>query len=378
MTNLIKSAPQAWWRRERLWFGLWLLITVAGIAWLWWDAHAWLSGEPSAVFRDTDLKRWPLEVLWWVFLPLILLLQRYLNRSGRHWAWAVALHGLTAFAITALFVVLQGARMVVVNHLPASFLPVVVNDLGLLRYWNYLPAHFYLALVLALYAMNFYREWRAGQQLTGELQVANAQLETRLVRASLDALKMQLHPHFLFNTLNSITSLIRNGRTREAEEIVAGLGELLRRALDHRQESREALEHELEFLRRYLEIESIRFQDRLKVEWAISPKCLRALVPSLILQPLVENAMKHGISKDASAQILRISAERDGTRLLLSVYNDGPALPSDEDLVHGIGTQNTIARLNMLYGDDARLRLRDQLPRGVRAEIIIPFQTNSP
>jgi LytS/YehU family sensor histidine kinase len=153
---------------------------------------------------------------------------------------------------------------------------------------------------------------------------------------------------------------------------------LLRRSLDHRQEAMETLEEGLVFLRRYFDIECIRFQDRLKVEYDIEPKCLRALVPSLVLQPLVENAMKHGISKDASARLLRISAARDGTRLILTVYNDGPPLPKDDaTLNNGIGVQNTTARLHMLYGDEARLRLRDQPPRGVRAEVILPFQTNT-
>lgn len=376
MASRESSSP--WWQQWVWWRWLWAGATLGLIAWLWWDARAWWRGESLATFRETDLHRWPLEVLWWALVPAILLLQKHLTRLDRHWGWSLAIHGLVATLITTLFIVLQGARLVLVNHLPFSFLPVVINDLRWMRGWSLLPSLYYLALILALYAWGFYREWRAGQRLTSELRVANAQLETRLVRASLDALKMQLHPHFLFNTLNSITSLIRNGRTREAEDIVAGLGELLRRALDHRQEARDVLERELDFLRRYLEIESIRFQDRLTVEWAISPKCLRALVPSLILQPLVENAMKHGISKDPDARVLRIAAERDGTRLLLTVYNDGPALPGDEELTHGIGIQNTIARLNMLYGDDARLRLRDQPPRGVRAEIIIPFQTLSP
>jgi hypothetical protein len=376
MASRESSSP--WWQQWVWWRWLWAGATLGLIAWLWWNARAWWRGEPLATFRETDLHRWPLEVLWWGLIPVILLLQKHLTRLDRHWGWSLAIHGLVATLITTLFIVLQGARLVLVNHLPFSFLPVVINDLRWMRGWSLLPSLYYLALILALYAWGFYREWRAGQRLTSELRVANAQLETRLVRASLDALKMQLHPHFLFNTLNSITSLIRNGRTQEAEDIVAGLGELLRRALDHRQEARDVLERELDFLRRYLEIESIRFQDRLTVEWAISPKCLRALVPSLILQPLVENAMKHGISKDPDARVLRIAAERDGTRLLLTVYNDGPALPGDEELTHGIGIQNTIARLNMLYGDDARLRLRDQPPRGVRAEIIIPFQTLSP
>lgn len=371
-------AIKAWWRAPRLWIGAWCVGTIVLAAVLLWDARGWLQGAPEATFRATKLNLWPLEMLWWLFIPAILVVQKSLTRLDRQWLWAVALHGLLGLIITALFIVAQAVRLVLVNHLPISFLPVVVRDLRWMGGWSYLPALVYVALVLALYAFSFYREWRAGLQLTGQLQVANAQLETRLVRASLDALKMQLHPHFLFNTLNSITSLIRNNRTREAEDIVAGLGQLLRRSLDHRQEAMESLERELDFLRRYFEIERIRFQDRLKVEFDIDPKCLRAQVPSMLLQPLAENAMKHGISKDPAARLLRISAARDGTRLVLTVYNDGPPLPKDDaELNRGIGLQNSYARLSMLYGDEARLRLRDHAAQGVRAEIILPFRTSS-
>ncbi len=372
------NGNSGWWRSWRVWLAIWSAGTLVLAAILFWDARSWLRGAPEATFRATKLNLWPLEMLWWLFIPIILLVQKRLTRLDRQWLWAVGLHGLLALAITGLFIVAQAARLIVVNHLPVSFLPVVVRDLRWMYGWNYLPALVYVALILALYAFSFYREWRAGQRLTGQLQVANAQLETRLVRARLDALKMQLHPHFLFNTLNSITSLIRNNRTREAEDIVAGLGQLLRRSLDHRQEAMDTLERELDFLRRYFEIERIRFQDRLKVEFDIDPKCLRAQVPSMLLQPLAENAMKHGISRDPSARLLRISAARDGTRLVLTVYNDGPPLPRDDaELNRGIGLQNSFARLSMLYGDEARLWLRDHPPQGVRAEIILPFNTRS-
>lgn len=368
-----------WWRNRRLWLCVWLAGTAGLAAILLWDAWPWLSGAPQASFRGTKLNNWPLSALWWVLAPGIMWLQKSLTLVDRRWPWAVLLHGLMAVLITGLFIILAGGRMLLANHLPASYLPAMVHDLRWMGGWNYTPALIYLLLIFALYAFSFYQEWRAGQRLTGELRVANAELETRLVRASLDALKMQLHPHFLFNTLNSITSLIRNNRTREAEDVVAGLGELLRRSLDHKQEAKVTLEHELEFLHRYLDIESIRFQDRLRVEFDISPKCLAAQVPGLILQPLVENAMKHGISKDSAARVLRISAARDGTRLILTVYNDGPPLPKDDAAIsRGIGVQSTVTRLQMLYGDEARLWLRDQAPRGVRAEIILPFQTVSP
>jgi signal transduction histidine kinase len=375
--NGVNGGVPRFWQNWRLWFAVWLGATLVMAAILLADAWPWLSGAPGASFRSTKLFTWPLDLGWWVLVPGILWMQKNLTLVDRRWPWALGLHALLALVCTGLFLLAAAVRLLLANHLPLVFLPVVVRDLRMMEGWNYTPALVYLLCIVALYAFSFYREWRAGQRLTHQLQVANAQLETRLVRASLDALKMQLHPHFLFNTLNSITSLIRNNRTREAEDVVAGLGELLRRSLDHRQEAKETLEHELEFLRRYLAIESIRFQDRLRVEFDVAPRCLPALVPGLMLQPLVENAMKHGISRDPAARLLRISAARDGTRLLLTVYNDGPPLPKDDAaLGHGIGVQNTIARLQMLYGDEARLRLRDQAPQGVRAEIILPFQTN--
>jgi len=361
----------------RLWFLLWLAGTAVLGGVLAWDAMDWLKGMPQATFRYTRLNQWPLESLWWLLAPCAFWLQKNLTMMDRRWPWTLGLHAFMAAAITGLFIILEATRMLVANHLPLAFLPVMVNDLRWLGGWSYTPALIYLLLIFALYAFGFYREWRAGQRLTTELQVANAQLETRLVRASLDALKMQLHPHFLFNTLNSITALIRKGRTREAEDIVAGLGELLRRSLDHRQEAMETLEDGLVFLRRYFEIESIRFQDRLNVQFAIDQECLPARIPSLVLQPLAENAMKHGISKDHTARLLRLSARRAGDKLVLAVYNDGRPLTNDQPgREGGIGVQNTHARLQMLYGTAAQFRLFNQTDGGVCAEITLPFQTN--
>jgi two-component system LytT family sensor kinase len=361
-------------RDWRCWTAVWLLPTLGLVGWLLWDARGWLAGSPDASFRYTALNEWPVALLWWFLAPLILWVHARLTLLNSTWPWALALHCLMALLITALFILVSALRLVLANHLPWGFLPVVLDDLRSVGRWDYLPLMIYCMVIFALYAVSYYRQWRAGQIVTGELQVANARLETRLVRASLDALKMQLHPHFLFNTLNSITSLIRNNRAREAEDVVAGLGELLRRALEHRQEAMDTLECELEFLRRYFAIESIRFQDRLQVEYEIAPDCLPAYVPCLMLQPLAENAMKHGISRDPEARVLRISARREKDRLVLSVYNDGPPLPRDELLgVSGIGVQNTRARLHMLYGEDARFELRDHPPRGVLARITLPF-----
>ena len=362
-------------REPRFWLIAWGAISLLLVAWLLADARGWLRNSPDASFRETQLYRWPAEVAWWFLLPPILWLQSRLTLD-RRWPWALLLHALAAVLVAGLFLAIDAGRLMVSNHLPWSFFPVIVQDLRSVGRWSYTPVLIYFAGICALYAVGFYRELRAGQQLTGELRLANARLETRLVRASLDALKMQLHPHFLFNTLNSITSLIRNNRTQEAEDVVAGLGELLRRALEHRQEAMATLESELEFLRRYFDIERVRFQDRLRIEYDVAEDCLLAQVPSLLLQPLAENAMKHGISRDPEARLLRLSARTERSQLILTVYNDGPPLPRDE-LIDGpgIGVQNTRARLHMLYGDEARFELRDQPPRGVVARVTLPFNT---
>lgn len=367
-------AWEAYLRDGRFWGGVWLIGSLGLLGFLLWDARSWLAGSPEGSFRYTRLNEWPVAVIWWFLAPLIIWLQGRLTLFDRRWLWSFLLHAVMAAVLMGCFVLVDAVRLLVSNHLPWSFLPVIIRDLKSVGRWDYTPLLVYCMAIFALYAASFYREWRAGQLLTSELRVANARLETRLVRASLDALKMQLHPHFLFNTLNSITSLIRNNRSPEAEEVVAGLGELLRRALDHRQEAMDTLERELDFVRRYFEIERVRFQDRLQVEYDITPECLPALVPSLMLQPLAENAMKHGISRNPDARLLRLSARRVKSQLVLTVYNDGPALPRDE-LVSGsgIGLQNTRARLHMLYEHEARFELRDQPPRGVMARITLPF-----
>ncbi|HET7535802.1 MAG TPA: histidine kinase, partial [Candidatus Didemnitutus sp.] len=329
-----------------------------------------------ASFRDTWLYHSSPVVLLWLALPIARWSTWRYPFELLSWWRILAAHLSVAAAVVIAAWLASALRLLLANQLPFGQLPWILRDTFT---WDDLAPNLlaYGALVLPFYARDFYHNWQVKQREAAELQLANAQLETRFVRASLDALKMQLHPHFLFNTLNSITALIRRNRSREAEDIVAGLGELLRRSLEHKQDLKKTLEDELKFLRRYFEIESIRFQDRLRVEIEIAPDCRSALVPSLILQPLVENAMKHGFSKDPEARLLRITAAHERDWLKLAVFNEGPALAPGENSSagHGIGTQNTRTRLRMMYGDDAGLVLRNIGSSGVSAEIHLPFQT---
>jgi hypothetical protein len=359
---------------------LWTILSLAGLFLVGVNLARILTA-PAPSFRDSLLYHGTTVILWWLALPL-----------ARWTTWRFPFGPLTSWRVLATQLAIGSAagliawgvfalRLLVANRLPLGFLPMVLGDTF---DWDdlYIPAILtYGVLALPFYAADFYENWQVKQREAAELQLANAHLETRFVRASLEALKMQLHPHFLFNTLNSITALIRRGRMEEAEDIVAGLGELLRRSLEHRQDLKVALDDELKFLHRYFEIERIRFQDRLCVEIDVAAGCDCALVPSLILQPLVENAMKHGFSKTPDARLLRISAWRQEDRLHLGVYNDGPSLPeageSTSTTGHGIGTQNTRTRLRMMYGDGAGFTLRNAPPGGVAAEVHLPFQTVS-
>jgi len=358
-------------RGWRLWSGL----TLAGFVVLAGELIQTSWAGRLFDLRETLLYRGTGPLLCWLALPAARIVT-HRARFDEPWpVRAVALHAAGLVVACAVYWFAVSLRLLVSNHLPLTFWPEVLHDVWTPEGWL-APLVGYGVLVLPMHARDFYVNWQAKQREASALQLANAQLETRLVRASLDALKMQLHPHFLFNTLNSITALIRRGRTDEAEDIVAGLGELLRRSLEHKQDLKVTLDAEISFLRRYFEIERIRFQDRLQVEIDVPAGCAALLVPSLILQPLVENAMKHGFSRDPAARVMRIAARREGDRLRLIVYNDGPA-PTESAPPRagtGIGLGNTRARLEMMYGAAARFTLRAEPPRGAVAEIELPVQ----
>jgi LytS/YehU family sensor histidine kinase len=211
-----------------------------------------------------------------------------------------------------------------------------------------------------------------------ERELHASELKAQLVKAQLSALKMQLQPHFLFNTLNAIMVLVRQQRGRQAEEMLARLSDLLRCVLEDVDEQQIPLRRELEYLRLYLSIEQVRFQDRLGIEISADDTALDAAVPHMGLQPIVENAVRHGIGQVAAAGTIRISAFRTGQSLIIRVADDGPGLGT-ADLAaqltegRGIGLANTRARLYQLYGDAASLNVENG-ERGVVATMTIPYR----
>ncbi|MBX3747849.1 MAG: histidine kinase [Verrucomicrobiae bacterium] len=203
------------------------------------------------------------------------------------------------------------------------------------------------------------------------------ELEQRLTAARLQALQMQLNPHFLFNTLNAISSLMHQD-VEAADRMLIRLSELLRRALDSRDRQEVTLGEELAFLDRYLEIEQARFGTRLVLERSVDPELLTAMVPNLFLQPLVENAIKHGIERQRRQGMVRVEAGREGEWLVIVVRDNGPGLKSGEKKVrgHGIGLSNTRRRLEQLYGVRQALVIRDASGGGTEVRVQMPWRAS--
>ena len=225
----------------------------------------------------------------------------------------------------------------------------------------------YAGIVSAWYALEYHNRFR-------ERERRAAELEADLAQARLQALKTQLHPHFLFNTLNGIAALIYED-ARAAHRMLARLSELLRMSLRDQATQEVSLRSELDFSRRYLELEQIRFGPRLTVEWDVAPETLDARVPNLLLQPLLENALKHAIAPFSAPGEITICSRRENEELRLSIADNGPGLSEKDNAPNqaGIGLTNTQARLQALYGNRHRIEFKRHERGGCRVEIAIPF-----
>src|SRR6201987_820112 len=286
--------------------------------------------------------------VWAAYTPLVIGLAKRFPLTGPRFVPHIAIHTITSFlmdplgSVTEYFLSRGLLRSVfritdpgVLRLLPTFTVSVLsMTFTGVLTYW----------LVLGLYqSIHFY-------QAAMERQTRAAQLEAQLSHAELENLKNQLHPHFFFNSLHTIGVLMQED-VDAASRLLVRLRDLLRMALEQR-ENEITLQSELEFVGKYLEIEQTRFHDRLKVHMDVPPDLLGVYVPSLALQPLVENAIKHGISVDSAAGRLEIAAQRNNGRVSLHVRDDGPGPSSGSRLRFGVGLNNVQSRLKQLYGEE--------------------------
>jgi two-component system, LytTR family, sensor kinase len=306
---------------------------------------------------------------WAAFSPLVL-------AAGRRWRLGAGASRRTIPRHLGLMLALAPAQIVTTYTLHYLGLVLVGRDphtaLGAFLYslqsgivWGTLTGFLYYWLILGVQAAFVY------QRMYQEQRVAAAELEGRLTEARLEALRLQLHPHFLFNTLNAISAFVPADPDR-AQRMIAWLGELLRRTLNGGSVPELPLSRELDLLAPYLEIQRIRFGDRLTIDLNIPDDAAEALIPSLMLQPLVENAVEHGVKRTADGARVCLSAERTGDMLRLEIADNGPGPTGKRD---GVGLANTRARLAGLYGTAYRFELRAVETGGTLVRLELPFRT---
>ncbi len=304
--------------------------------------------------------------LWFVFTPLILWLARTVPFRKRKWAAIFALHFLLGVVVAVvqawIYTFILSLHRLLTEGVPLAF---DAQFTRLASFFDY-GIHLYWLVVALDYVYEYYFIARRHELNT-------ATLEAQLAGARLRALTMQVRPHFLFNTLNAISVLI-GSEPETARRMVGHLAALLRHTLSVTDQREITLQREMEFLQNYLEIEKTRFSDRLSIDFRIAPETLGALVPAMILQPLVENSVKHGVSKIGGSGKIEVTAERLNGRLRLAVYNTGEG-PTGPAMTGGIGLSNTRSRLRHLYGDDQEFTLRASGGGGVTAEITLPYHT---
>jgi signal transduction histidine kinase len=364
-------------QRIRLILGVWLAWTLAGLFYITQDSVPRLyRGEPIA---------WKYVFVGWMvgmyvcaaLTPALLWLgsrwpiERRITHAGLHLCFSVV------FSILAS--VLEVPVLLLLGVFPARTPPPLVTAIGVflsfgiqggvLRYWAVIALD-------AVYRSQKNSKIREREAL--ELKVQASELAQQLATAQLSSLKMQLQPHFLFNTLGAITVLIQQQKTAQAEAMVEKLGDLLRLTLEDVEAQEIPLWRELEFLRLYLSIEQVRFEDRLKVRIASPPDLSDILVPHMVLQPIVENAVRHGLGQSEEAVTIEVGTTRTERSLALVVSDDGPGLQSSTPSRSGIGLRNTRNRLARLYGDSARLVVEPAAGRGVRVTVTLPIRTAPP
>jgi len=357
-------------RRWVRWILLFLIWTAVGLFFAsqssLWDRYIYQSPITRERALITNLSFY---YIWACLTPMVLRLGRRFQFERSSWVRSLLVHLPTSLLLSTIQLLI--AEIVLQSFLSEPlelyeafrsirFSFVFNFHINVLTYW---------AILGVGYAREYYRKYR-------DRELEAVQLEAQLSQAQLQALKMQLQPHFLFNTLNTISSLLHKD-VSAADRVLARLGDLLRYSLSNIGVQEVTLREELDFLQRYLEIEQIRFGDRLRVNVAIEPETLDLKVPNLILQPLVENAIKYAVTPRTNGGRINISSHRENGALRLVVSDDGPGLPKEEEgitMKEGIGLRNTRDRLQQLYGDQHRFTLLNKPKCGLEVSLVIPVR----
>jgi len=360
----------------------WRIIILGFLGWTLFGVFFALQNYAGGVYFGQPLTFWTTLIVWlicgyaWALLtPLVVYLSEKFSIRREQIGRNLIIHFFAGSVISLLQLsVFIFVRQWLLGNPQKSFsfsidfqrLFIGEFHVNLLIYW---------IVVGIAHLRVIHRRFLERERETARLALSTAQLETKLANARLDALKMQIHPHFLFNTLNSISVLMRDDAPA-ANRMLVRLSELLRVALKSESSQEVSLREELEFLRGYLEIEQMRFQDRLTIDFAVDKETLDAQVPNLILQPLVENAIRHGIAPLAEAGKIQIAARRENGFVAISVSDNGAGLNESKIESNGIGLSNTRERLEKLYGERHEFSIVSRENGGVQAAIKIPYRKN--
>jgi two-component sensor histidine kinase len=327
-----------------------------------------LSENPISFWR---ILSWQLAsgYAWFILSPLILWLSKQYPFEDGKWKASVPIHVVASVVVSLGILTIDAYVLPKLGYLARFNLTSFWETYKILFFVNF---HFSIAIywgVVAIHqAILYYRKYR-------ERELKTSQLEARLAQSRLQVLKMQLHPHFLFITLNAISELVHRDPDA-ADTMLTDLSDLLRMSFENLEVQEIPLKQELEFLRKYLEIEQTRFHDRLEVKMDIGADTLDASVPNMILQPLVENAIKHGISPKAEGGHINIGAVRNNGHLELLVSDDGVGVSNSDmkAVAEGVGLSNTRRRLKHLYGEGHKFELRPDGDHGVIVRLDIPYR----
>ena len=326
--------------------------------------------------------------VWALLTPVVFWVARRFAAERDAWAGRLALQLALGVAVALLVEwVSRGLLRPILLGPPPPDVPAPFREWSVAvtvrQLWFLDELIIYLAVLAVGYARHALLRLRERQAEAERLLAERARLEAQLAEARLSALRMQLNPHFLFNTLNAVSALVERDPAG-VRTMIARLSSLLRRVLDDDGAPEVPLRDELAFLRDYLDVQRVRFQGRLEVEEDLAPEALDALVPPLLLQPLVENAVGHGVRRiEEGVGTIRLGARVEADRLVLTVADNGPGLEAPAPGLEagpagegsgGVGLKNTRARLDALHGAAGRLELRDAPGGGVLAEVTLPFR----
>jgi two-component system LytT family sensor kinase len=363
------AEPRIPWRTPTIAFVGWTLLSAVIALQNWLAVTSPYARRAGAEMPDTSFGKLlilelPIWYVWGLLTPLVFWLGRRWPIVGDGWWKRVPLHFVASLLFVALHMVLALGFRRIAMPWSASELPFLEAVSATYRRVFAVFMLVYFGTLASGQAFDYYRAYQARA-------VAAARLEMLLARNRLAALKAQLEPHFLFNTLHAVSALMETNITA-ARRMLAALSDLLRMTLEEDKGQEISLDDELRFLGRYMEILQMRFADRLTFEVDADLSTRGAYVPRLILQPLVENAVKHGVSKRAAAGRVRVQARIRSERLVLEVHDDGPGVTPPA--VDGVGLANTRQRLSQLYGTAYRFDLTSSPEGGTVARVELPLK----